>query len=96
MASPPGIANLLDLTGFLEQTRPYKASTDEVNRVSSGGRQNMSEPRILIDPYFEWAQNEGIPVNEGFGFDLLHMDVKPWSRLGVNGAIALVAGRGDF
>ncbi len=56
----------------------------------------MSEPRILIDPYFEWAQNEGIPVNEGFGFDLLHMDVKPWSRLGVNGAIALVAGRGDF
>ncbi len=56
----------------------------------------MSEPRILVDSYLEWANNEGVPVNEGFGFDLLHMDVKPWPRLGVNGAIALVAGRGDF
>jgi hypothetical protein len=37
LASPPGIADLLDLSGFLEQTRRYKTSTDEVNRFSSEG-----------------------------------------------------------
>lgn len=56
----------------------------------------MAEPRLLVDSYLDWANDEGVPVHEGFGLDLLNMDLKPWARLGANGAIALVAGRGDF
>ena len=31
----------------------------------------MPETRYLVDPYLEWAQGEGIPLYEDFGFDLL-------------------------
>ncbi|TAN21018.1 MAG: hypothetical protein EPN30_09770 [Actinomycetota bacterium] len=56
----------------------------------------MAETRLLIDPYSDWVKEEGIPVNEEFGFDLLTLDVKPWARMGANGAFALVSGRGDY
>src|SRR5207248_4107852 len=56
----------------------------------------MSEPRFLIDPYKEWVAKEGVPVHEGFGLDLLDLDVAPWPRLEANGAFAHLTGRGDF
>ncbi|TME67984.1 MAG: cupin domain-containing protein [Chloroflexi bacterium] len=56
----------------------------------------MNEPRFLIDPYKDWVAKEGIPVHEGFGLDLLDLDVAPWPRLEANGAFAHLTGRGDF
>jgi quercetin dioxygenase-like cupin family protein len=56
----------------------------------------MSEPRFLVDPYKEWVGAEGIPVHEGFGLDLLEMEVAPWPRLEAKGAFAHLTGRGDF
>ena len=56
----------------------------------------MSEPRFLVDPYQEWAAKEGIPVHEGFGLDLLELDLAPWPRLDARGAFAHLTGRGDF
>jgi uncharacterized RmlC-like cupin family protein len=56
----------------------------------------MNGPRLLIDPYKDWIASEGIPVHEGFGLDLLGLDVAPWPRLEANGAFAHLTGRGDF
>jgi len=56
----------------------------------------MAEARFLVDSYRDWTRGEGIPVYEDFGFDLLTVDLRPWPRLGANGAFALVNGRGDF
>jgi hypothetical protein len=52
--------------------------------------------RILTDPYLEWAARESVPVYEGFGLDLLALELRQWARFGVNGAIGHVHGRGDF
>src|SRR5437879_4184708 len=54
------------------------------------------EPKFLADPYRDFVRREGIPVHEGFGFDLLTLEVAPWTRTGVLGAYALCHGRGDF
>ena len=51
---------------------------------------------ILIDDYLDWSKEEGVPIYAGFGLDLLELETKPWARLGVNGALAHVKGRGDF
>jgi uncharacterized RmlC-like cupin family protein len=61
----------------------------------------MSEPivpsgKLMVDPYLDWIKREGIPVHEDFGLDLLRLETRPWTRFGVNGAIAHVKGRGDF
>lgn len=56
----------------------------------------MSDPRFLLDPYAAWVAHEGIPVHEGFGLDLLSLDLRPWPRLGALGAFAHLDGRGDF
>ena len=56
----------------------------------------MAETRFLVDTYLEWIKGEGIPIAEGFGIDLLTLEVKPWPRMGARGAFAHTAGRGDF
>ena len=56
----------------------------------------MSDTRLLQDPYLDWVKDEGIPVYEDFGFDLRTLDLKPWSRVGVNAAFAFTRGRGDY
>src|SRR5438445_422565 len=56
----------------------------------------MSDPRFLVDPYKEWVARQEIPVHEGFGLDLLELDVAPWARLEAKGAFAHLTGRGDF
>ncbi|HKC18880.1 MAG TPA: hypothetical protein VKE27_04545, partial [Candidatus Dormibacteraeota bacterium] len=55
-----------------------------------------SPARYLIDPHLDFIRGEGIPVHEDFGVDLTSVDVKPWARLGADGAYVLVKGRGDF
>ena len=52
--------------------------------------------KFMVDTYLEWSKREGVPVHEDFGFDLKTLDVRPWARFGVPGAIAHVKGRGDF
>jgi mannose-6-phosphate isomerase-like protein (cupin superfamily) len=56
----------------------------------------MPETRYLVDSYLDWAQGEGIPIYEDFGFDLLTLDLQPWARMDADGAFAQVKGRGDF
>lgn len=56
----------------------------------------MGELEYLLDPYIDWANREEIPIIEGFGINLLEVETKPWPRMEANGAIAHVAGRGDY
>lgn len=53
-------------------------------------------PKFMTDPYLEWSKNEGVPIYEDFGLDLLRLETRPWPRFGANGAIVHVKGRGDF
>ena len=53
-------------------------------------------PKLLLDPYVTWADNEGVPITEDFGIDLLKVSTGPWPRFGVDGGIAHLKGRGDF
>ena len=50
----------------------------------------------MVDSYMEWAMAEGVPVREGFAFDLLTADAAPWARLDARGGIYNLKGRGDF
>ena len=52
--------------------------------------------RVLLDPYLDWADEEGVPVLEDFGVDLLTAETAPWDRFGCNGAIIHLRGRGNF
>lgn len=52
--------------------------------------------KLLLDPYGEWAANEGAPIAEDFGIDLLAVPTAHWARFGCDGAIAHLKGRGDF
>jgi mannose-6-phosphate isomerase-like protein (cupin superfamily) len=52
--------------------------------------------RVLLDPYLDWADGEGVPVIEDFGVDLLATETAPWDRFGCNGAIIHLKGRGNF
>ena len=57
---------------------------------------DMQHPKMLLDPYATWAANEGVPITEDFGIDLLAVPTAPWPRFGVDGGIAHLKGRGDF
>lgn len=52
--------------------------------------------KYLIDPYLDWAQNEGVPVHLEFGHDLLALETAPWDRYDARGCFAHTHGRGDF
>jgi mannose-6-phosphate isomerase-like protein (cupin superfamily)/uncharacterized RmlC-like cupin family protein len=58
---------------------------------------DASVPRgkFMVDPYLDWSRQEGVPIYQGFGIDLLAVETKPWARFGVDGAIVHVTGRGD-
>jgi uncharacterized RmlC-like cupin family protein len=53
-------------------------------------------PKLLLDPYVTWAENEGVPISEDFGIDLLGVPTAAWPRFGVEGGIVHLKGRGDF
>jgi uncharacterized RmlC-like cupin family protein len=52
--------------------------------------------RLLTDPYMEWLAEQGLPVVEDFGVDLLAVETAPWEMLGANAAFVNLKGRGDF
>ena len=56
---------------------------------------NVPSGKFMVDPYLDWARDEGIPIHEGLGFDLNAIETRPWPRTGVNGAIVHLNGRGD-
>jgi mannose-6-phosphate isomerase-like protein (cupin superfamily) len=55
-------------------------------------------PRLLVDPYLDWAAGEALPIHEDFGVDLLTAATAPWPRLGdrCKGAFVHLKGRGDW
>src|SRR3954453_13263371 len=55
-----------------------------------------NEARLLTNPYMEWLHDQGVPVVEDFGVDLLAIETTPWSALGANAAFVNLKGRGDF
>src|SRR5437868_14821381 len=57
---------------------------------------DIPHPKMLIDPYAAWAANEGVPVTEDFGVDLLVVPTAPWPRFGIGGGVVHLKGRGDF
>jgi uncharacterized RmlC-like cupin family protein len=58
--------------------------------------QTPNQPKLLLDPYQTWAENEGVPISEDFGIDLLKAPVAHWPRMGTDGGIVHLKGRGDF
>lgn len=56
----------------------------------------IANPRVLIDPYEDWAEAEPVPVIEGYGVDLLDAETRPWPRYGMDGAIIHLKARADF
>jgi hypothetical protein len=55
-----------------------------------------TKPPILLDPYLDWANGEGVPVHLDFGHDLLALKTGPWARYDARGCFAHTHGRGDF
>ncbi|HEY4133892.1 MAG TPA: hypothetical protein VGO34_01640 [Alphaproteobacteria bacterium] len=54
------------------------------------------DTKFLLDPYLDWAEGEGVPIHQDFGFDLLTLETAPWDRYGARGCFAHAHGRGDF
>jgi mannose-6-phosphate isomerase-like protein (cupin superfamily) len=52
--------------------------------------------RFLLQPYLDWAKNEGPPIIEGFSIDVLAAETGYWPRYDCNGAFLHTRGRGDY
>jgi oxalate decarboxylase/phosphoglucose isomerase-like protein (cupin superfamily) len=52
--------------------------------------------KFLVDPYLNWAEEEGIPIHLDFGHDLLALETGDWDRYEAKGCFAHTHGRGDF
>ena len=52
--------------------------------------------RVLLDPYRDWSEGEGIPVHLDFGHNLLELETGPWDRYDARGCFAHTHGAGDF
>jgi mannose-6-phosphate isomerase-like protein (cupin superfamily) len=65
--------------------------------AKTGNMQQLAaDKKFLVDPYLDWANGEGIPIHEDFGFDLLALETAPWDRYEARGCFAHAVGRGDF
>ena len=56
----------------------------------------QSEAVFLHDSYLEWCANQGVPVHEEFGMNLMRIDLAPWDFFGMDGAVCLLKGRDDY
>lgn len=52
--------------------------------------------RFLLQPYLDWAKNEGPPIHTGFSLDVLAVETGHWPRFDCKGAFLHVNGRGDY
>ncbi len=55
-----------------------------------------AQPKFMHDNYLEWCRGQGVPVIEDFGINLMTIEMTPWDRYGMNGAVVLPKGRDDF
>ncbi len=55
-----------------------------------------AEARVLLDPYRDWSEGEGIPIHLDFGHNLLKLETGPWDRYEARGCFAHTHGAGDF
>ena len=63
--------------------------------MSDGATEDKSRV-FLHDNYLEWCDNQGVPIIEDFGIDLMKIELGPWDLYGMNGAVCLLKGRDDF
>jgi quercetin dioxygenase-like cupin family protein len=62
---------------------------------TSAGQSAPLAPYVQVDAYVQWQQDEGVPVFGGFYIeDLNAVEVAPWPRKGVKGAIVNLEGTG--
>lgn len=54
------------------------------------------EAQVLLDPYRDWAEGEGIPIHLDFGHNLLKLETRAWDRYDARGCFAHTHGAGDF
>jgi hypothetical protein len=54
------------------------------------------DTKFMVDPYLNWVKAEGALIHEGAALDLLALDVKPWARFGMKGAVCHIDGRCDY
>jgi hypothetical protein len=54
------------------------------------------DTKFMVDPYRNWAKDEGVPIVEADTLDLFTLDTKPWARFGMKGAICHLTGRCDY
>ena len=77
----------------MTELQPGSGMPDSNNGKSSI---NGANPKILLDPYMDWAKGEGVPIHLDFGHDLLALETGPWARYDARGCFAHTHGRGDF
>jgi hypothetical protein len=54
------------------------------------------QARVLVDPYRDWTEGEGIPIHLDFGHNLLALETGCWDRYDARGCFAHTHGAGDF
>ncbi len=57
---------------------------------------DVATSKVLIDPYRDWAEGEGIPIHLDFGHDLISLETGKWDRYDARGCFAHTFGAGDF
>lgn len=62
----------------------------------SGDMNDLPQSRVLIDPYKDWSEGEGIPIHLDFGHNLLELKTEHWDMYEAKGCFAHTHGAGDF
>lgn len=57
---------------------------------------DVEHRKFLLDPYKDWADEEGIPIHLDFGHQLLDLETGRWDRYDAKGCFAHTYGMGDF
>lgn len=70
--------------------------TSDNGSPAPGTAATDQQARVLVDPYRDWAEGEGIPIHLDFGHNLLQLETGPWDRYDARGCFAHTHGAGDF
>ncbi len=74
------VESILDTVAFAQENK----SEGVAGRGVDFRAQSFSEQ----SPYEQWMAHEGVPINTGYYIpDVRALQVKPWKRLGVSGAL---------
>lgn len=69
---------------------------DTPGNAPVNGDGTVKKASVLIDPYRDWSEAEGIPIHLDFGHNLLKLETGPWDRYDARGCFAHTHGAGDF